>query len=132
MGYSGLTNVQDSDSASDMTADITDAIAKVLSKHLSENDNEFNTSGAVNVGLFNESILYPVRNSLGWGNDKLEKVLQRARKKLEKELESGKKTSAEDWNGGDNKQMHLRAYKRMLNKLDEVIEEFGGDVEYDD
>ena len=102
MGYSGLKNVQDSDTASDMTDDVMDAIAKVLSKHLSERDDssEYNTGNAINVGLFVESILYPVRTSLGWGNDKLIEFLERASKKLKKEMKSGKKTSAEDWGGG--------------------------------
>lgn len=63
MGYSGLHDYSDSDLAFDLAGFAFDAVGKELRKGLKETGNEFNTSGFVNVALFNEAYLYPVERS---------------------------------------------------------------------
>ena len=123
MGYSGLHDYSDSDLAFDLAGFAFDAVGKELRKGLKETGNEFNTSGFVNVALFNEAYLYPVREKLHGVGEKLLVVLQTARKGLEKELGAGLKVSPEDLGGIANKRMHMNAYRRMLRKLNVVIEE---------
>lgn len=123
MGYSGLQDVSDSDGASDLAGFAIDAIVPQLKKGLREEGNEFNTSGPVNVALFNEAYLYPVRKKLNCVGEKLLVVLESTRTRLKKEIVDSEKVSTEDWGGASNKRMHLTAYRRLLKKLDAVIEE---------
>ena len=122
MGYMGLGSIGESDMAWDLAYGILQTIAKELRKGLKEKSNEYNTSGAVNVALFNESVLFPAKRFDIQCSDELISVLTDARRELHAELVECEAVPAEQWrNGKKGKSMHTNAYKRLLKKLDAVI-----------
>ena len=126
MGYSGLRNWQCGDSSSSNTTTFIENTTKMLKSALRDAGNEFNPSGAVNVGLFTEAFLKPIAKQLSFADTDDEKgllpILKHAREKLVKEIKQGEKNTAENWGGYDNKRMHLRAYNRILKNLNETIQ----------
>lgn len=118
MGYSGLENVNCSDSAADALHSAMTAMVKSLKESIreSEDDNIWNTSGVVNVALINESIIQPNADFF-WEHQDLVKLLHRVRTGIIKELAEIRK--AEPW---DDKQMHIAAYKRMIRNLEKTLD----------
>lgn len=114
MGYMGLDSWIDSDNAADTFCDVCDAIAKILKKRLRDKagDNEWNTSGHVDVGLIFEA-LFPEAEYAG-ANEDLAVVAEKAKKLLDKDLEYMKKHKVGD-------AMHKGAYKRLSKHLGKFI-----------
>jgi hypothetical protein len=125
MGYSGLKTWNDSDNAADATYVALTSLGKSLLLKVKEKGNECNTTGAVNVALFNEAFILPIAKQLALAdNETLKLAITEAREMLHLEYEEAYSVSNEEWGGRANKQMHLRAYDRMLNNLDKSINIF--------
>jgi hypothetical protein len=106
--------------ASDLVHDVMDAVAKTLKKELKNKANEYNTCGVVNVALYNEAFIYPNRNE--FFHLELMEVLVQTVDELKKIITKAKKVPECDWPA---KQMHVRAYERLLRKLNSSIESLG-------
>ena len=124
MGYCGLEGWSASDMAADTVSFTIDAMVKVLKREIKDKGNSYNTDGVINVAFFNESFIYPLRKEYGGlYNEGLIKLLDSCRVKLEKKIEKASKESNEDWGDKANKDMHIKAYKRLLKKLNATLEE---------
>ena len=126
MGYSGLDAWSDGDDAAGIAYCISGDIVKQLKKGLREKGNEFNPSGAVNVGLINESFILPiVKDFKNLYGEELKKVLSDAYDKLATETIIAKSQSADEWRTAANKKTHIAAYNRLLKKLQKSIVALG-------
>lgn len=123
MGYSGLKTWGECD---DNGAHfIHKDINKALKSTLRDKGNEFNPSGAVKVGLLNEAFVLPIAKQLSHadfvyekdGTESIVPVLKRAVEGLEDELELLNNGTNDDWGGRSNREMHRRAYMRILKNL---------------
>lgn len=118
MGYMGLKHYIESDMASDFVMDIQDVIATLIKKQAKMKTNEYNTSGCVNVAMFNEAFILPVlRQRKAYFNLNIKSALKIAQTELVKELASANKLEK-----SPNKTMHLKAYNRLLSNLTESLE----------
>ena len=121
MGYMGLKAWGESDRAADLVIDIFDAIVCKLEKGLKDPGNEYNTCGVVNVALFNEEFLYPIRDKVAKVHcGGLASLLEKVAQKLEELIEKSQSETWEDCGnktGAENKKQHLAAYRRLLKKL---------------
>ena len=110
MGYMDLT-VGGSDTAFACAIDVGDAMAKVLSKEFRDRTaNEWNTVGPVNVAMIFEEVI--CLNDTFIENDKLRSLAKKVVAYLEKLIEYSKKVK--EW---DDKDMHLRRYRKMKNTI---------------
>ena len=120
MGYAGLDSWVDSDNTFDMTSDIIEGMCESLNTHLKENSNSYNTCGAIDVALFFESFILPIKDEI----EDMEFVTDLASEtsqELKKLIEAYEKA---DWNGDeDNKNMHITSCKRMLSSLSQIYDE---------
>lgn len=124
MGYCGLDSWGASDMAADAVSSTIDAMVKVLKREIKDKGNEYNTDGILNVAFFNESFIYPARKEYGGVySEGLVKLLDDCRVKLEKKIKKASKESNEDWGDKANKDMHIKAYRRLLRKLKATLEE---------
>jgi len=123
MGYSGLGCVCDSDVASDLAFDAVSAMAKALRKGMKIKENGWNTDGCVNVALFIEELIgkkaSDISNSLICNDD----FIQLAKDDLKLMQEKYNKAKKVKWDTGENKKMHLDAYKRMIKSLKRFIDQ---------
>ena len=125
MGYMGLDSYTDSDYAADLAATVHAAMVKVLAEGLEEEANGFNTNGVVNVALFFEKFIIPIDNEEDYTHftsdffDLAEKTFVG----LEEEIRLWEEDEVEDH---DNREMHLKAYKRMKRRLKHWIKDHRG------
>lgn len=110
MGYMGLDSWISSDMAFDMTYGVIKSMCQQLQGHLKDEENRYNTPGVVNVGLFFEAFLSPLRDELD-GMDFVSELAYETAELLEQKI---KLESEWDWGDEENKLMHLNAYKRIL------------------
>jgi hypothetical protein len=121
MGYSGLKNVNSSDTASDLAYGCERAYLKELSNGLKVQENEFNTSGWINVALIIES---GALDSFCSYSDEFEKFdWEFLIKKLEREvIESSSNVKYKSqWECEENRQMHHKAFKRMCSNVKKFL-----------
>lgn len=120
MGYMGLNTIGESDGASDFVSGIMDKIAEECEKEIKDNANCYNTPGCVNIALFAEAFL--MKEPL-YGDGALIKVLKKTATKLKAKLVEMNK--AEDWDPRPHsgKDMHVKAYERMISNLKKIIEQ---------
>jgi hypothetical protein len=123
MGYSGLSSWGDSDEAADLASYAVDAMVKKLRGGLRRKATSYNTDGPINVALIFEGFICKNKGFLTSYSPELVKLAEDTLTAMEKEITKGKKQSAEDWGGSSNKQMHLRAYKRMAKNLQKFIKD---------
>lgn len=119
MGYSGLSHWVDSDNASDMIGFLWDIVAGSLDRSLTQSSNEFNTDGVVDVALFFEAFVFPIRDEFLY-NDEMMEVATKCLTKLEEKITEAEKAK---WDTEDNKKEHINAYKRMAKHLGVIVEE---------
>jgi hypothetical protein len=112
MGYMGLKHWGESDMAADLAHHAEQSLVKVLRKGLKEKGNEYNTPGPINVALFLEATIKDAHY-----NDELSRLILDTIELLEKLIA---KTKREKWNDDSNKQMHMRAYRRMVRNLKKI------------
>lgn len=115
MGYFGLDHYNDSDCASDFVSIIENAIGELCEKELADSSNCYNTAGWINIGLFAEVWLKDISI---YSEGVLYSSLIKARDLIKKDIEKIEKESNE-WR---DKDMHLKAYSRIINNLDKIIE----------
>ena len=120
MGYMGLKNWGAGDDAACTVHCIQDDMAKRLKVALKDKGNYCNPSGAVNVGLINESFIAPIAMQFRDADGLLE-VLRKAHDSLADETVEAQKQSAAEWGGASNRRMHITAYKRLLKSLEKSI-----------
>jgi len=111
MGYMGLDCVGDSDEAAAFESAVMDMLSAMFEKELSNNANCYNTSGDVNCALVAEELLMDV--SL-YSEGKMFFTIVKLRKLMKTRLDTALATSDEGWS---DKDMHVKAYKRMLDNL---------------
>lgn len=122
MGYMGLENWVDSDTASDFVFVLFKEMAKLCEKELKDPGNSCNTSGLVNVALFHEDFIHPIRKRIAATcNDKFLDMLNKTAEQMKQEIA---RIDTEEWDSEANKDWHLSAYRRMLKKLNETIKCF--------
>jgi hypothetical protein len=109
MGYMSLDSWGDSDMAADAYYRVIKAMVKELNSSMELKENNYNTSGGVNVALIIESgILDKVpAHMLDDLNTKL------LLKLLEAEINSAMPDRKDDWGNEDNRKKHLKDYKRL-------------------
>jgi hypothetical protein len=117
MGYSGLEHYNDSDLAAGAVSSVVSATVKALKKALKEKGNTYNTEGAVNVALYFETFMLPLRKEFAsvWDDD-LTKLALKVEKKLGKTIEE-----IRQWPNSENKSMHLEAYLRMRKNMKKFL-----------
>lgn len=116
MGYMGLDHSSASDRAADFTGDIRHEVGCRILREVDRLSNEYNTDGRVNVAfLFNE-MLTPPENWLD------EKIYEGALKCADLLTEKIKKSQDEIWDSEENKNYHIKHYKRLLNSVNNYIQ----------
>jgi hypothetical protein len=117
MGYMGLTCPCDSDNASELKFSVIKGIVKKLRKGLKQKTNEYNTQGPVNVVLVFEEIILPISNHL-WVHEEMTKLASDTITELEKLIKQSKEA---EWSNEGNRQMHVKAYQRMIKSMNKHI-----------
>ena len=118
MGYHGLKRTIESDLAANLEYEAIQAFVNELDAGLIEDGNEWNTCGPVNVALILESLI-KVDNFKE--NDDVIMLAEKTAKKLDQLIRKTEKD--QDWDDKENKQYHLRAYKRMLRNMKKYYED---------
>lgn len=116
MGYTGLGSWGDSDHAFDMTYEVIEGMCDSLNSQLEEKGNEYNTCGAINVALFVESFMLPIKDEL----EDMEFVQELIINTSGQLKELAKRYEEMDWAEQDNKDMHIDSCNRMLDSLNKV------------
>jgi hypothetical protein len=119
MGYFGLRNYGESDSASDLASEALEKFLKVLKKGIKDKGNEFNTNGITNCALIIEAFFS--RNKKIYLNDDFIEFILKLKEMLEKQIEEFKKDDT--WSDEDNKKFHIKEHKRMLNSLNKILKD---------
>ena len=121
MGYMDISIVG-SDLAAGVMYDIIDAVIKNLRKALREEGNEYNTSGAVNVGLFFEEVI--CKNTVPWiGNADLYKIAEMTRDRLDTmEIPGAQAANRENWDSESNRKEHLSRYRAIRRAVIKFID----------
>jgi hypothetical protein len=120
MGYMGLKAWGESDLAAGATSSAIKALVKSLRESLKEKGNSYNTEGPVNVALFFEAFIVPLKDEYNECYvDELYKLAEDTAKKLKKIIKQAEKA---DWDDSGNKADHLQAYKRMLKSVEKIKE----------
>lgn len=120
MGYCGLKTIGDSDMASGMAHDALTKMVKSLIKSFREDRvaNEFNTSGAVNVGMFVETYIVPAlkkdKNAFAYVEG-LRDLVEDALGDLQEEIKGARKKS--EWDDEGNRLMHLNRYLELRKAM---------------
>lgn len=122
MGYTDLSLVGADESAA-MLMDIAERIAKPLKRMLREPGNEFNPSGAVNVGMFFEEVI--AKNPDPWCDfeSDLYDIAVRAKEDIEQnDIEEAK--MKDEWGNEANRLEHLRKYRAIVKGLNRFIAKY--------
>ena len=123
MGYSGLSCVCDSDTASDLAYGAVSAMAEALRKDLKTKESMWNTDGCVNVALFIEELIGKKASDIPTfliSNDDLVQLAKDDLELIQKKHERAKKVECDN---EESKKMHLKAYERMIKSLERFLDQ---------
>lgn len=122
MGYFGLKEVADSDNAADLLCDVEYEIFKKLKSGFrrTRRENVLNTPGAVNVCLILES---GILDGFKYLDDEWLGFLYEVRDDMNQLIEDAKDPGL--WREYKDRIRHLKAFQRMLRKLNQVIKRTG-------
>ncbi len=123
MGYTGLENWVQSDTAADMVYDAFANAPKALSRQLRSNEPaDINTHKAFNVGMFVSCFLCHLEVEDIPYLDKFLLIAKRALKSLKSEINRCDKNYDPDEWDEESRHDHIRAYKKIAHKLERFIE----------
>ena len=128
MGYSfdKELKVGDSDVAADAVYEMENGMLAFLKEHMKVEENFCNTDGIINVAMILNEVIYanPFWKNRCNGTYLKEFAKEAVVPKFEKYIEKQAKSRA--WDDAQNKNKHIRVYRKILKQLKKNVENNGG------